>query len=98
MTEFFNRILEWFNTFLQFLLDVLLYVPMKIWETLLDALITVIETIPVPQFLNDFTTVFNNFLSLTGVPYFIDLLNIGEGFAILITAKIFVFVFKYIVD
>ncbi|HMN47465.1 MAG TPA: hypothetical protein PKE27_23025 [Povalibacter sp.] len=44
LIEFLQRILDWF-------VELLLWVPRKLWELLLDGLATVIEAIPAPGFM-----------------------------------------------
>jgi hypothetical protein len=46
LIEFLQRILEW-------VVELLLWVPRKIWELLLDGLATLIEAIPVPSFMQN---------------------------------------------
>lgn len=44
LIEFLQRILDWF-------IDLLLWVPRKVWALMLDGLATLIESIPVPAFM-----------------------------------------------
>ena len=41
------------QNFLDKLYDVLMYVPLKIWELLLDSLASILESLPVPDFINN---------------------------------------------
>lgn len=44
LIEFLQRILDWF-------IDLLLWVPRKVWALMLDGLASLIESIPVPGFM-----------------------------------------------
>lgn len=46
-----GALLEWLRNFAAWLLEVLLYVPRFLWETLLGALAAILEAIPVPSWL-----------------------------------------------
>lgn len=45
-------LVEFFEKFMAWLFDVLLWVPLKVFELLLDGLAAVIEALPVPEFLS----------------------------------------------
>lgn len=49
LIEFLQRILEW-------LLDAMLWVPRKLWELILDGLASLLEAIPVPEFMSSLTS------------------------------------------
>lgn len=44
---------NWFNDVLQFLVDLLLWIPRKIWGLLLDGLSAVIAAIPMPAWVGE---------------------------------------------
>lgn len=46
-----QTIIDWLYDFTGWLLEVLLYVPTKVWELILGAVATVLEAIPVPSWM-----------------------------------------------
>jgi len=85
-------LLEWLTKFLDWLVEVLLWVPQKLWELFLDVLATILEAIPVPDF------VANADVYLAAVPssvaYFLGIVNFGFGLGVIITASIIRFVIR----
>lgn len=87
LIDFLGRILEW-------LVDLLLWVPQKLYELILDALATVIEAIPVPDFMA-------NLGSLVGgldpaIAYFAAPLQLGTGMTWVFSAMVLRFLIRRI--
>lgn len=78
--------------FKDWLRDLLLWVPRKIWELMLDGLASVIEAIPVPSWLADAGDAFSGLPS--GVLYFVDALNLGAGMTIILGAYVLRFLIR----
>jgi len=77
LIEFLQRILEWF-------IEVMLWVPRKLYELVTDGLASFVEGIPVPDFMT-------NLASWVGsldpsIAFFTAPLNIGTGLGIVIAA------------
>lgn len=74
--------------------ELLLWVPKKIWEWVLDQVASAIEAIPVPDFFNDAKS------ALSGIPseigYFIEPFNFGAGLSIIIGAYLARFLIRRI--
>lgn len=87
ISDFFLGILEW-------LLELVAWVPKKIWELLLDALAAAIEAIPVP----DFVASAGNWFG--GIPatviYFGQFFAVAEGLAMIMSALVLRFVLRRI--
>ena len=69
----FNKILDWIK-------DVLLWVPRKVWEAILDALASVIEAIPIPSWLQSIPSL------PSSVGYFFDMIALQFGVGVVIAA------------
>lgn len=82
------------SSFSEWLLDVLLYVPEKVWELLLDGLAAVIEAIPAPTFL----AALNARLGLlpSSAIYLADIFALQEGIILVIGALIARFILRRI--
>lgn len=80
--------------FAEWLLDALLYVPRKVWEMLLDGLAGLIEAIPVPDFMQNLSSLFASMPS--GVAYFASALQLGTGVTIILSALVIRFVIRRI--
>lgn len=85
---------NWFDKALDWLLDVLLYIPKKIYEWLLDSFAWIIENIPVPDFFTSMAGAFAN--TPLGVVYFLDIFLINEGLAIVLAAYLLRFIIRRI--
>lgn len=87
LSEKFQAILEWVK-------ELLLWIPRKIWEELLDGLATVIESIPVPDFMLDAANAFD---SIGGnVLFFAQKFAVGEGIAMVLAAYLLRFILRRI--
>lgn len=72
------------SDFATWLKDLLLWLPLKIWELLLDGLASVLEAIPVPDFVSTATGAFS---SIPGnVLFFANYFAVGEGIAMVLSA------------
>lgn len=77
-------IAELLSDFAEWLKDLLLWLPLKVWEMLLDGLATVLESIPVPDFVS---TASGAFSSIPGnVLFFANFFALGEGIAMVLSA------------
>lgn len=86
LIDFLGEILAW-------LLDVLLWVPRKLYELVLDGLATVIEALPVPSWLSGA----DPFGSIdAGIAFFADAFMIPEGIGIIIGAYVLRFIIRRI--
>lgn len=74
--------------------DLLLWIPLKIWELLLDGLATVIEAIPVPGFLDQADGLFGGLPA--GVVYFTDALQLEVGIGFMVSAYVIRFLIRRI--
>lgn len=72
------------SRFGEWLKDLLLWIPLKLWELLLDGLAAIIEAIPVPDFVNNAS---NAFSSIPGnVLFFANFFAVGEGITMVLAA------------
>jgi len=82
------------SDFAEWLMDLLLWVPRKLWAELLDGLATLFEAIPVPDFIATAQSVFN------GIPstmlFFLDKFAFGEGVAMVLSAYLLRFLLRRI--
>jgi len=85
-------VLDWINDALQWLLDALLWVPRKIWQLLLEGLATVINAIPVPDFLSNLGAAWSALGP--GTMYFLDVIQFDVGFPMLLSAYFLRFVIR----
>lgn len=85
-------IVDFFAKLTQWLLDAFLYIPKKLWELLLDAFATVIEAIPVPEFIN---TAGNAFGSIPpNILFFANFFALGEGITMILSAYVLRFIIR----
>lgn len=87
LIEFLQRILEW-------IVDLLLWVPRKIWEAALDGLATLIESIPVPTFMENL----GNWVAGIdpAIAYFGGALQLGTGMTFVVLAWVIRFAIRRI--
>ena len=80
--------------FAEWLKDLLLWLPQKLWELLLDGLAFVVEKIPVPDFVSSAQGYLN------GVPgnvvWLLNLFAVPEGLAMVMSALVLRFVLRRI--
>ncbi|MCY1371033.1 hypothetical protein D9M68_896980 [compost metagenome] len=82
-----TEILEW-------ILEMVLWLPKKIWSLLLDGLASVIESLPVPDFVASAGNFFGNIPG--SVVYFFQFFAVGEGLAMIATALVLRFALRRI--
>lgn len=80
--------------FKDWLRDLLLWVPRKLWELFLDAVVAVLEAIPVPSWLSSAGSVFDAIPD--GVIYFAQALQLPAGLAMVISAYVIRFIIRRI--
>ncbi|MCY1357397.1 hypothetical protein D9M69_438880 [compost metagenome] len=79
---------------LDWLLELLLWLPKKLWSMLLDGLAGVIEDLPVPSFVAQADSFFGNIPG--SVVYFFQFFAVGEGLAMVSLALILRFALRRI--
>lgn len=79
-------------SFKDWLRDLLLWVPQKIWELILDGLAAVIEAIPVPTWLENIGDVFDAIPD--GVIYFAQALQLPAGLSMILAAYVLRFLIR----
>lgn len=79
---------------LQWLFDLLLWWPRKMWELLLDGLASVIEAIPVPEFMQNLTSWVSNIDP--AIAYFGAPLQLGTGMTFVALAWVIRFAIRRI--
>lgn len=83
---------EKIEEFLQWLLDMLLWLPKKLFQLIFDGLATFIERIPVPGFIANAQGFFSGIPS--EIVYFINFFAVGEGLAMVTGALVLRFVLR----
>lgn len=78
----------------QTLIDILLFIPRKTLELLLDALMAVIDSIPPPDFIQNIPNIVSQIPP--SVWYWVDPFNIPAGMGIIIGAYIIRFIIRRI--
>lgn len=64
---------EWLSNFLSWLIDILLYIPQKLFDLFLDALVVLLDSLPLPGFITDYSLTqlispdLHYFLSMSGL-------------------------------
>lgn len=80
------------SDFAAWLKDLLLWVPLKLWELLLDGLASVIEAIPVPDFVNSAQGYFNGISPQ--ILWVLNLFAVPEGMTMVMAALVLRFVVR----
>ena len=75
---------EMLSDFAKWLADLLLWVPRKLWAELLDGLASIVEAIPVPDFVSTAQSAFASIPS--SVLFFADKFAVAEGVAMILAA------------
>ncbi|WP_350446827.1 hypothetical protein ABS648_23285 [Pseudomonas solani] len=83
--ELFEKVLGW-------LLDLALWLPKKLWGAILDGLATLIEKIPVPEFLANAGSFFDQIP--TGVVFFMQYFAVAEGLSMVTVALLLRFIVR----
>jgi hypothetical protein len=84
---------DWITDVLEWLKELLLWLPRKLWELLLDGLASVLELIPVPEFLQGGPVL--GFVP-PEVAFFAHAFLLEEGVTIVIGAYMFRFILRRI--
>ena len=85
---------DWINTALEWLKELFLWLPRKLWSELLEALSAVISAIPVPDFVYQAQ---GAFASLSGnVLFFAQKFALGEGITMILAAYALRFIIRRI--
>jgi len=87
LIEFLENILEWF-------VELLLWIPHKLFELVLDALAAIIEAIPVPSFMEDLGSLVGGLDS--SIAYFAGPLQLGTGMTWVFSAMVLRFLIRRI--
>ncbi len=94
----FQPLIDWLygvlTAFYAWLVDLLSYIPKMIWSEILDALASVIQAIPAPDFMLQAQSFFNGIPS--SIVYFFQFFAIQEGLAMIITALLMRFLLRRI--
>lgn len=83
---------DWLTAILQWLLDALLWLPRKVWQLLLEGLASVINAIPVPDFITNLGPTWAALGS--GTMYFLDVIQFDVGFPMLLSAYFIRFIIR----
>lgn len=81
------------SSFSQWLINVLLWVPLKLFAMLLDGLASIFEAIPVPDWVS---TAQAGLSALSPIGYYLNLFAVPQGFATIISAYILRFLIRRI--
>lgn len=87
MAEIFLKFTEW-------LLEAMMYIPRKVWELMLDGFATVLESIPVPDFVNTAGSAFGSIPA--NVLFFANFFALGEGITMILSAYVLRFIIRRI--
>lgn len=86
--------MEWLTDFAGWLLDILLFIPRWVWNEILQAVAALLNAIPVPDFVLSWPQL------ATAIPpqviWFLNLLHVREGLAIVLSAYIARFLIRRI--
>jgi hypothetical protein len=80
--------------FLNYLKDMLLWIPLQIYKLLLEGLEALINAIPVPEYMQNIGTYTQSIPS--GITYWTDPFNIGYGVAAILAAYVLRFIIRRI--
>lgn len=94
----FDSLMAWlsetFSDILQWVKDLLLWIPRKVYEEVLDGLAGFFESLPVPDFITQAT---NAFAGISGnVLFFAQKFAVGEGIILILSAYILRFILRRI--
>lgn len=85
---------QWIEDVLEWIKEALLWVPRKLWEQLLDALLALLNAIPVPEFMGNLGNFFSGLSPAIG--YFAAPMEIETGVTWVILASIIRFAIRRI--
>jgi hypothetical protein len=75
---------KWLADVLEWLKELLLYLPLHVWDGLLDGLASLVEAIPVPAFMQNLGSLFAGLSP--GIAYFLSPLSLGTGVSMVLSA------------
>jgi hypothetical protein len=85
---------DYLTRFMEWLLEVLLWVPRKVWAETLDALAGVLESIPVPDFVATADSAFNAIPA--NIVFFSQYFAVSEGITMILSAYVLRFLIRRI--
>jgi len=83
---------DWVTDFLQWWVDVLLWMPRQIFKLVLEALALVINSIPVPEFMANLGP--NVSAALAAIGWWAELAQIPEGITLILSAYVLRFLVR----
>ena len=83
---------DWMNDVLQFLVDLLLWIPRKIWELLLDGIAAVVALIPMPEWVTQMASAAGAIPP--SVTWWLDLFQVNTGLVIVGSAYLIRFTIR----
>jgi sulfite exporter TauE/SafE len=96
--DFFAGIVEWFYALytdsLAWVLELFEWIPKRIFEGVMDAAATVVESIPAPDFVAQAGNYFGNIP--TTIVFFFQFFAIGQGIAMITSALLLRFILRRI--
>lgn len=94
----FDSLINWLadklSDVLQWLFDLVLWLPKKLFSLIMDALATFFEALPVPEFVTQAAAYFQGIPS--GFLFFLNYFAVGEGMAMVLGAYVLRFVIRRI--
>jgi len=84
--------IDWLADALAWFVDVLLYVPLVLYQAFLEAVLAVLELLPVPGFVDDLSGYIAGISP--GFTYFTEAFNLGAGLGIMFSAYVVRFVIR----
>jgi hypothetical protein len=84
--------MDWFTDFADWILDLVLWLPRKLFEIVLDALSRVIEAIPVPNFINEASLNLSGISE--GVAWTAGVIELEYGITVVIAASVLRFIVR----
>jgi hypothetical protein len=87
-----QTLIDWLADALAWFVDVLLYVPLVLYQGLLEALLAVLELLPVPEFVDDLAGYVAGISP--GFTYFTEAFNFSAGLGIIFSAYVVRFVIR----
>lgn len=94
LSDFTKWLLELFTGYIDWFLELVLWLPKKIWAMALDGLAEFLESMDVPPFMQDAQSYFSGIP--TGVVYFLDFFAVAEGVGMIVLALVLRFVLRRI--
>lgn len=92
--DFLAWIVDLFSGLFDWLKDILLWLAKTIFSSMMDGLASLVESIPVPDFMAQAGSFFGNLP--TGVVYFLHYFAVSEGLAFIISALLLRFILRRI--